>query len=384
MNPPPHPARRRFLRCAAGAATLAACITHPALSIAQPRAADAAAPRVTQLLDMSPEQQELSRDYATGIRLAFAELRKANRPVPLLNTVETDGTPAAARNAIQLIRNDASQVALLGTAGEALALASLQEAAQARLDIAHVAPWLADSQFDADARLFALFASREEQIRYVLKNLATMGVTELGMVYPSAAQAQALQAGSEAIGARLQVKVRSLTVPAGQDIARYASQLPANAPFFLIFMGASVELAQFTRGLGQQGRQRYVVCLADVDTNTFLQLNPGKSVPIIFTQVVPNPQSSKVPVARAYRDALQRLFDEAPSPVSLAGYLAGRYAATVLAGAGPSPTRAKVLAEFQRRRVVELDGWRVDFGEKGRASSFVSQTMLNTRGSFVG
>ena len=29
--------------------------------------------RVAQLLDTSPEQQELSRDYSTGIRLAFAE-----------------------------------------------------------------------------------------------------------------------------------------------------------------------------------------------------------------------------------------------------------------------------------------------------------------------
>lgn len=173
-------------------------------------------------------------------------------------------------------------------------------------------------------------------------------------------------------------------MPPGKDIAQYASKLPADVPVFLIFMGAGVELAQFTRGLSQRGPQRYVVCLSDVDTSTFLQLNPGKSVPIIFTQVVPNPQSSKVPVVRAYRDALQRLFDEAPSPVSLAGYLAGRYAATVLATAGPNPTRARVLAEFQRRRPIELDGWRLEFAERGRASSFVSQTLLNTHGSFVG
>jgi len=148
-------------------------------------------------------------------------------------------------------------------------------------------------------------------------------------------------------------------------------------------MGTSIELAQFTRGMGKRVVQRYVVCLADVDTNTFLQLNPGKGVPIIFTQVVPNPLSSRVPVVRAYRDALGRLFDEAPSPVSLAGYLAGRYAATVLAATGPNPTRAKVLAEFQRRRPIELDGWRVEYTNNGRASSFVSQTLLNVQGNFI-
>lgn len=70
--------------------------------------------------------------------------------------------------------------------------------------------------------------------------------------------------------------------------------------------------------------------------------------------------------------------------MSLAGYLAGRYAATVLASAGAGASRAKVLAEFQRRRPLELDGWQLAFDAHGRASSFVSQTLLNTRGNFVG
>jgi hypothetical protein len=340
--------------------------------------------RMTQLLDTSPDQQELSRDYATGIRLAFAELRKANAPVPQVSTAEIDGTPGALRNALQAIKDDPTQVALVGTVGEGLALASLKESAAMKLEIPHVAPWLADTQFDTDAHLFALFASREDQIRYVLGNLASMGVGELGVVYPSPRHAEALQAGTAAITTRLKVKARIFTIPTGQDIAAYASRLPADAPIFLVFMGGSIELSLFTRGLGTRGLQRYVVCLSDVDTSTFLLLNPGKSVPIIFTQVVPNPNSSKVPVVRAYRDALSRLFDEAPSPISLAGYLAGRYAAAVYMAAGPNPGRAKVLAEFQRRRPLELDGWRLEFTEKGRASGFVSQTMLNTQGTFVG
>lgn len=376
--------RRQLLRGLAGAlgTTTISSLAFPAL--AQTRAADATALRVTQLLDMSPDQQQLSRDYSTGIRLALAEMKKANLPVPQLSAVEIDGSAAAARSALQAIRDDATQVAVLGTAGEGLALASLAESAQIKLDIAHVAPWLADPQMDDNPRLFALFASREEQIRYVLKTLSVVGVQELGLVYPSPQHADALQAGMAVIANRLQLKTRSLVVPKGKDIAAYAAQLPANAPMFLMFMGGAIELALFTQGLGQRGTQRYLMCLSDVDTNTFMQLNPGKAVPVIFTDVVPNPHTSKLPVVRNYRAALQRLFDEAPTPVSLAGYLAGRYAATVLTAAGPGASRARVLAEFQRRRPIELDGWHLAFDAHGRASSFVSQTMLNTRGNFVG
>jgi hypothetical protein len=91
-----------------------------------------------------------------------------------------------------------------------------------------------------------------------------------------------------------------------------------------------------------------------------------------------------VQVVRAYRDALARLFDEPPSPISLAGYLAGRYAAAVLAGIEPNAGRARVLAEFQRRRPIQLDGWQVAFDESGRGSTYVSQLLLNAQGSFVG
>lgn len=376
--------RRQLLRGLAGAlgTTAISSISFPAL--AQLRAPDASALRVTQLLDMSPDQQQLSRDYSTGIRLAFAEMRKAGQPAPQLSTVETDGSAAAARNAMQAVRDDATQVALIGTAGESLALASLTESAQMKLDIAHVAPWLADPRMDDNPRLFALFASREEQIRYVLRSLSVAGVQELGLVYPSPQHAQALQAGMAPIAGRLQLRTRNLVIPQGKDISSYAAHLPADAPMFLMFMGAAIELALFTQGLGQRGGQRYLMCLSDVDTSTFLQLNPGRTVPVVFTDVVPNPHTSKLPVVRKYRTALQSLFDEAPTPVSLAGYLAGRYAATVLASAGQGAPRARVLAEFQRRRPLELDGWNLAFDAHGRASSFVSQTMLNTRGNFVG
>ena len=112
-------------------------------------------------------------------------------------------------------------------------------------------------QLDADPRLFALFASREDQMRYVLKNMAFVGVNEIGLVYPTAQQAQALQSGMDAIASRLRMKTRTMVIPQGKDIADYAAQLPANAPFYLLFMGGSIELALFTQGLARRGAQRY-------------------------------------------------------------------------------------------------------------------------------
>ena len=392
---PSAPVRRRLLKFGTAALCALPALALPRLGQAAPALSptsastppgprtEAGALAVTQLLDMSPAQQELSRDYSTGIRLAFAELRQNKEFAPALRTIETDGRAESVRQAIALVRDDASQVALVGAVGEDLALASLAESARSGLDLAHIAPWLADGQFDSDERLIALFASREEQVRVVLHNLATVGVAELAVVYPSLARQAALQAGTEATAQRLGLQQRSLTAPPGMPMAAFGAGLPRSLPAFVLFMGGSIELAQFTVGLAQAGLQRYVICLSDVDPATFGQLHPGKGVPVIFTQVVPNPRSGSVPVVRAYRAALERFFDEAPSPVSLAGYLAGRYTAAVLAPLGANASRTRVTAALRRRPAADLDGYRLAFSGASRASNFVAQTLLNARGVLV-
>lgn len=377
--------RRRWLAAALGAGIGSVLAPHDAsAAAANARGADLSNLRVTQLLDTSADQQELARDYSSGIRLAFAELKQAGWRAPQLVSVNVDGNAGALGDALKQTQADPTQLALLGAVGGRLAAQSVLAAREMSLDIAHVAPWLADSRFDGERAVFPIFASRDAQIRHALGALATAGVAELGLVFPSAREEQAVDADIAATITRLRLRTRRLSVPAGRDIAAYAAALPRDTPAFLLFVGGSIELAQFTQGLAKQSLARYIVCLSDVDISTLMQLGPGKSSSLIFAQVVPNPQANSVPVVRSYRSALKTLFDEAPSPMSLAGYLAGRYAVQVLCAVEGAPSRAAVLAEFQRRRLLDLDGYRIDFAKGGRGSSFVSQTLLGSDGRLIG
>ena len=89
-------------------------------------------------------------------------------------------------------------------------------------------------------------------------------------------------------------------------------------------------------------------------------------------------------MVRHYRHLLRQLFDEAPSHISLAGYLAGRYAAQVLQRMRSAYTRSNVLAEFRRRPAIDLDGYRFDFTLKDRGSAYVTQTLLTREGKLIG
>lgn len=378
------PLNRRHWLARTGAAACALALPLPMSVRAQAQASRSRAARLVQLVDSAADQQELGRDYSTGLRVAFAEAARGGARLPELLSLPCEGSPDAARTALRTLADDPSTLALVGTAGEKLALSTIAGAQSLALEMAHLAPWIADTRFDDDNRVLPLFASREVQLERALRSLANVGITELGIVHADGAREASSGEGVARGAAALKLRARSLRLPAGSEVAEFAARLPASTPAVLLFLGGALELSEFTRGLERTGLQRYVVCLADVDGALLEGLPRGAKVPLIFAQVVPNPHSSSLEVVRRYRAALATLFDEAPSPVSLAGYLAGRYAVHLLTGLGATADRGSVLAATKKRPALDLGGFRFDFGRSPRGSQFVDQTLRRSDGRLIG
>lgn len=93
---------------------------------------------------------------------------------------------------------------------------------------------------------------------------------------------------------------------------------------------------------------------------------------------------SSLPIVRRYREVLSRLYDEPPTALGLAGYIAAHYTFRVLQEVEGVPTRSSVLAAFQRRRAVDVGGFGVRFDAQRRSASFVTQSMLTAQGRVVG
>jgi hypothetical protein len=152
----------------------------------------------------------------------------------------------------------------------------------------------------------------------------------------------------------------------------------------VLCLATSAELAQLTKAMAVRKDYRFVLALGDVDAPSLAQLGPGKGVPVILTQVVPNPMKSKLAVVETYRSQLNQLFDEPPSTISLAGYIAGLYAVAMVRDAGAALSREGMLAQVGRRQPQDLGGWRVDFQSDHRGSRFVTHMLLSASGGLVG
>lgn len=347
------------------------------------RPAEQPAVKVTQLMDVSPSQQALSRDYATGFRLAFAELKATTGLNVQLKALEVGESDAEVQAALKAVGEDSAQAALVGSVGERLALASLAHAESSRLEIAHVAPWLADSRFDANPNLFALFASREDQIRHVLKNLATMGVAKIGIVYPSAGHARALQPGMAQIAERLKLEAQVLTAPQGarprilrRPVARQHAVLPA-------VHGRCHRAGTVHARPRPTGRAAH----RGVPVRCRHQHLPAAE---------PRQGRTHHLHARGARPAHQQDRDRAVTATrcSATSTRSPRRPASPATSAGAMPvpsSRARAPSRGARscwpiccRAAVELDGWRFDYAGGSRASNQVSQILLNSSGNFVG
>lgn len=371
------PGRRRVL---VGAAALVAAPT----LLAQPAKAASRSVLVAQIVDTSPTQQDVSKDFLIGSRAAWQDINLKGglrgRPVQHVS-IEVDGSAASMKAAVQQLLDNPACVVLSGTAGDPAAGLLAAELRQQGAAIAHVAPWLQNSSVEVDERTFPIFAARQEQIGHALKSLTVMGVSEVGAVYASQQEYQLYQQDLDRIATGMKLRLQQYR--ANGDLDRLGQRLTPGTPAILLFVGGTPELVQFTQGLEKQQRQRYIVALADVNLQTMTQMGGARSTPVIATQAVPMVNAS-LPVVRSYRETMARLFDEPPVSLSLAGFIAARYTYEVLRDMDGALTRQGVLAAFQRREAVDVGGYRVAFNPQRRSGTYVTQSMLTTDGRVIG
>ncbi len=379
----PAPNRRQWLQQAGLIATMAAAPVW-----AQPaKLTGSSSPRgivVAQIVDFSQAQQDVSKDFLIGSRAAWQDINSRGglrgRTVQHL-VLETDGTPPSLRQALDSLRDNNSCIALSGSVGDQLASQIVAISGRDGLPFAHVAPWLQNSSLDIDNRTFPIFAARQEQIAFALKTLSVMGLKELGAVYATPQDYNAYHLEVTRIAGDMQLKLESFQ---GKDDLRAIGQkLTPRTPAVLLFVGGTPELAEFTQGVEKQARQRFIVALADVNLLTMQQMGAARNTPVIATQPVPL-VNARLSIVRQYRETLGRLYDEPPTPLSLAGFIAARYTFEVLNSVDAPLTRQNALAAFQQRTKMDLGGFGVSFNPQRRSGNYVTQSMMTVDGRLIG
>lgn len=345
----------------------------------------AARPVLLQLTDAHPDEAERSRDFASGWRLGLGDAGPA--PVAL-RSVAVSRSAGALEAQLRDALADASVIGLAGTVGEDLALrtqALLQRLAPpaAPLALAHLAPWLSDSRYDGSAALLTLFASREDRLARALQMLRGMGLNRLDLAFGAPDQRAVLADALPQLVLRQRLHPQLLSATA--DLPEQLSAQLSPQTGALLLVGDTLQLHRVAQAMAARGERRFVVALGDIDLTVLRQLGSARAVPLLLPQVVPDAADAALPLVQRYQQRLRQQYEEAPHPMTLAGYIAGRYAAQLLARAGQPPTRAGLLAQVQARPAADLNGYALAFDDarRGRGSRWVRLAMLKPDGGLL-
>jgi ABC-type branched-subunit amino acid transport system substrate-binding protein len=339
---------------------------------------------VGQIVDMSSSQQDVSKDFLVGCRAAWQDINARGgvrgRSVTHL-ALETDGTLASLQTAWMQLQANPQCVVISGCTADPLANQINTFIRGDKTGLANVAPWLQNSSADLAPHTYSIFATREEQIAYALKSLSALNMIDLAVVFASAIDRQQNLADIQRITQKQNLRLQEL--PFIADLNRAGQSINATAAPVVLFVGGTPELVQFTQGLEKQARQRYIVALADVNLQVLQQLGGMRTTPVIATQAVPTVNSS-LPIVRGYRDVLAKLYDEPPTSLSLAGFIAARYTFEVMQSIDTALNRNSVLDAFARRNAVDVGGFKVVYDDQRRTTSYVTQSMLAADGRVIG
>ena len=339
---------------------------------------------VAQVADMSTGQIDVSKDFLVGSRAAWQEINsrgglQGNIVKHLV--IEVDGTAASLKAGVDSFRSMPQCVAVFGSSGDRAAAELVGLLGRELPELPHVAPWLQNVEAVTAPNTFTIFASRQEQIAHAIKSLSVMGITQLGAVYGSAAENSAYKTDLQQVAKALNLSIVSYATSG--DLRDLALSLKADSPRVLLFVGGTPELVRFSQGVEKQAVQRYIVAMSDVNLQSIQQMGMSRFTPMIATQVVPMVNAS-LPIVKAYRAALGRFFDEPPTPLSLAGYVAARYTYEVLQSVEVPLSRATALQAFTRRIAIDLGGFRIAPDNRARGTAYVTQSMIAADGRLVG
>lgn len=381
MTPFYRPGRRGVLRALA---SLPLALTAPGW--AQPSRSNSVSRSITltQIADMSVSQIDVSKDFLVGSRAAWQEINARGGLQGYTvrhQVIEVNGSTASLRAAMDTLKAETQCVALFGSSGDLIASQLVGMLARELPDLPHVAPWLQNVEVVSAPSTFPIFASRQEQIAHAIKSLSVIGINQVGAVYGSTAEYAAYRGDLEQIAKSLKLSIASYHT--NGDLRDLAQTLTPESPRVLLFVGGTPELVRFSQGVEKQAAQRYLIAMSDVNLQSIQQMGASRFTPIIATQVVPM-VNANMPVVKAYRAALARLFDEPPTPLSLAGYISARYTFEVLQGIDGPITRTNAMRAFGRRSAVDLGGFRINPDSSNRGTAYVTQSMVAADGRILG
>jgi ABC-type branched-subunit amino acid transport system substrate-binding protein len=236
--------------------------------------------------------------------------------------------------------------------------------------------------------IFHVRAGYLDETEHMVKQVVTLGMKRIAVMYQNDAFGLAGLAGVEAALARRNLKlVGSASYERNTDQVQDAvQQLTQAEPQAIVMISVNRSTAAFAKQYRAAGGGAQLYNISVVDPAELVKLAGLKAVHGLgVSQVVPYPFSANKPVVHEYQ-TLMRTYGagQAISYTSFEEFLGAKVLVEGLRRAGPAPTRAKLVKALESIDNFDLGGTRVSYSANSRIGSrFVEVTVIGASGKLL-
>ncbi|MDM0104517.1 ABC transporter substrate-binding protein [Variovorax sp. J22R24] len=231
---------------------------------------------------------------------------------------------------------------------------------------------------------FWVRANYDQEIDKLIATAAVLGQSRIGIVYSNDPLGQSLLAGFKTSLAKAKLEpavIASTPSTTSMEVEAAAKQI-AEAKPQIVIIGLAGTAPAFVRAFRAAGGKSsaYGLSITAGSLGAMGDLAHGLG----FAIVVPSPFATKFEIVRRYQADMLASGAKDFSLPSLEGYMDAYVLAEGLRRAGPSPTRAAVLAGLERIEGFDLGGVKINFGSRNReGNQFVDVAVISANGRLI-
>ena len=334
--------------------------------------------------------RDLGKNIRLGIEAAFREVNERGgihgRQIELLSLDDAYEPEAAIVNTRRLIV-EKEVFALIGAVGTPTSRSVVPVAASA--GVPYIAPFtgaafLREAKWRNVINLRAsYFQETEEMVDRIISDL---GIDRIAVLYQNDSFGRAGYNGVRlALGRRDMKPVAVGVYPRNTTAVKTALlDLRAGDPEAVILVGAYQPVSALIAWARHIEFEPVFMTISFVGSNALIRELGPASAGVFVTQVVPFPWADEPSIVVAYRRALVTHAPSAlPGFASFEGYLAGRLTIVALELCGREPDRACFLDSLRRVGVIDLDGFKLHYGDNdNQGSDAVFLTVIGDDGRY--
>ncbi len=341
--------------------------------------------RVGQSIDMTGENGDLGKDFLAGARV-YVDYINGSGGVHgkkiVLDVRDNQGSVEKSNQITHDFLTKDKVDALFGYYGDNVVEATLTNPEFVHSGMVLVAPF-SGASVAQNANVYFMRPSYAQEVKAALDYLKTLGLTKVAVVYAADSYGQnGLQAVKSSLrGSSLQlVAEQSMRENNAADMAAAVHKIKSGGAQTTLMILETLPAAEFVKTYHPLSPGALLVGLSQINHQTLVEIAGKAAAGVVITQVVPHPANFSMSSVRELDKLMKKYRDEAPSHLTMEGYLAAKWLVKTLMQADTSRQFNQALANT---RNLDLGGYYLTVNPAHHASDYVDITAISMRGGLL-